>query len=188
MIIQAHLSIGQTDRALELIRRSWGWYINNPNGTQSTVIEGYLSNATFGYRSSRGYSYDASYVSHSHGWSSGPTSALTTYIVGLSITSPAGATWKVAPQFGDLEHAQAGFLTSLGKYSANWQLRRRGYTLEYDVPRGTTGQIVLPCLESGIFPSITIDGHPVPKNMNPSIQGTGFVLDGQGGQHTIVVS
>lgn len=48
--IQAHLVAGQTDRALELIRTSWGWYLNNENGTQSTVIEGYLVNGTFGYR------------------------------------------------------------------------------------------------------------------------------------------
>lgn len=48
--IQAHLKAGQTDRALELIRTSWGWYLNNENGTQSTVIEGYLVNGTFGYR------------------------------------------------------------------------------------------------------------------------------------------
>lgn len=91
--IQAHLTIGQTDRALDLIRRSWGWYLNNPLGTESTVIEGYLKNGSFGYRSSRGYAYDTSYVSHSHGWSSGPTSALTEFILGLSVTSPAGKTW-----------------------------------------------------------------------------------------------
>lgn len=48
--IQAHLIAGQTDRALELIRTSWGWYLNNENGSQSTVIEGYLVNGTFGYR------------------------------------------------------------------------------------------------------------------------------------------
>lgn len=48
--IQAHLTAGQTDRALELIRTSWGWYLNNENGSQSTVVEGYLVNGTFGYR------------------------------------------------------------------------------------------------------------------------------------------
>ena len=83
--IQAHLTTRQTARALDLIRRSWGWYINNPLGTESTVIEGYLQNGNFGYRSSRGYDYDASYVSHSHGWSSGPISALTPYVLGLSV-------------------------------------------------------------------------------------------------------
>jgi neutral trehalase len=48
--IQGHFAIGQTERALELIRRSWGWYLNNENGTQSTVIEGYLTNGSFAYR------------------------------------------------------------------------------------------------------------------------------------------
>lgn len=48
--VQAHLTAGQTERALELIRTSWGWYLNNENGSQSTVIEGYLVDGTFGYR------------------------------------------------------------------------------------------------------------------------------------------
>jgi hypothetical protein len=113
--IQGHLTIGQTNRALDLIRRSWGWYLNNPNGTESTVIEGYLTNGSFGYRNYRGYYYDSSYVSHSHGWSSGPTSALTNYVLGLEVTGPAGSEWKFAPQFGDLTSVQGGFVTSLGK-------------------------------------------------------------------------
>ena len=61
--IQAHFTIGQTERALDLIRRSWGWYINNPLGSESTVIEGYLENGTFGYRSTRGYDYDGKLIS-----------------------------------------------------------------------------------------------------------------------------
>lgn len=185
--IAAHFSIGQTDRALELIRRSWGWYINNPNGTESTVIEGYLQNGTFGYRSSRGYDYDASYVSHSHGWSSGPTSSLTTYVLGLSILSPAGATWKLAPQFGDLTSVEGGFVTNLGKYQASWQIQTGGYTLDYEVPQATTGQIVLPCLTFGRFPSITIDGRPISSDGEANIQGNGIVLKAQGGAHHILV-
>ncbi|KAK3116157.1 hypothetical protein LTR53_003766 [Teratosphaeriaceae sp. CCFEE 6253] len=114
--IQGHFTIGQTDRALDLIRRSWGWYLNNPNGTESTVIEGYLTNGSFGYRNYRGYYYDTSYVSHSHGWSSGPTSALTNYVLGLEVTGPLGSTWKFAPQFGDLTSVEGGFTTGLGKY------------------------------------------------------------------------
>ena len=47
---------------------------------------------------------------------------------------------------------------------------------------------MLPCLQPGRFPDIAIDGKPVPRNMNPSIEGSGVVLNGQGGQHTIVVN
>jgi len=184
--IQAHLTIGQTARALDLIRRCWGWYINNPLGTQSTVIEGYLQNGTFGYRSSRGYDYDASYVSHSHGWSSGPTSALTEFVLGLSVTSPAGFTWKLAPQFGDLQSVEGGFTTSLGKYQASWRLQGPGYTLSYNVPEGTTGQVKLPCLSSRRFPTITFDGKPLPHDVKVQL-GEGTVLEAAGGSHTIVV-
>ncbi|KAE8453469.1 hypothetical protein EG329_010330 [Mollisiaceae sp. DMI_Dod_QoI] len=185
--IQAHFSIGQTARALDLIRRCWGWYLNNPLGTQSTVIEGYLQNGSFGYRSTRGYDYDSSYVSHSHGWSSGPTSALTSFILGLSITGRAGSTWKLAPQFGDLKTVEGGFVTSLGKFQASWALQERGYTLSYKVPEGTSGEVVLPTLDSGRFPSITIDGRPVPGRINPQIVGNGVVLNAAGGSHAIVV-
>ena len=184
--IAAHFTIGRADRALELIRRSWGWYANNPNGTQSTVIEGYLINGTFGYRSSRGYDYDASYVSHSHGWSAGPTASLTNYVLGLNILSPAGATWKLAPQFGDLKSVEGGFVTSLGKYQASWNLVGDGYVLEYNVPSETTGTLVLPCVSYGKVPSIWIDGRLV-RATNFSRDGDGVTLSAQGGSHTIVV-
>jgi hypothetical protein len=149
--IQGHLTIGKVDRALELIRRSWGWYLSNPNGTQSTVIEGYLTNGSFAYRNYRGYDYDASYVSHSHGWSSGPTSALTEFVLGLSVVSRVGASWRLAPQFGDLTSVEGGFVTSLGKFQAGWNVTDsgKGYSLWWNTPVGTTGTVVLPLIVSG---------------------------------------
>ncbi|KAM3079487.1 hypothetical protein ACMFMG_005911 [Clarireedia jacksonii] len=185
--IQAHLTIGQTARALELIRRSWGWYLNNPNGTESTVIEGYLQNGTFAYRSSRGYMYDTSYVSHAHGWSSGPTSALTEYVLGLSVTSPIGATWKLAPQFGDLTNAEGGFVTKLGKFQASWKLASTGYTLNYSVPAGTTGQVIVPVVKAGVIPSIKLDGKDLHGRSDLQIKSGGVAFTATGGKHTIVV-
>ncbi|THW77471.1 Six-hairpin glycosidase [Aureobasidium pullulans] len=185
--IQAHLTIGQTDRALDLIRRTWGWYLHNPNGTGSTVIEGYLTNGSFGYRNSRGYSYDDSYVSHAHGWSAGPTSALTNYIVGLSVTGRLGSTWTLKPQFGDLKHAQAGFVTSLGKFSAGWNITNggRSYSLWWNVPAGTTGNVTLPTLPSGKTGKVSIDGKSF---KNKSVSKTiGLTFEIGGGNHSIVV-
>jgi hypothetical protein len=66
--IKGHLAAQQTTRALDLIRRAWGWYLNNPNGTESTCIEGYLADGSFGYRATTGYQNDSSYTSHAHGW------------------------------------------------------------------------------------------------------------------------
>lgn len=156
--ILAHLTIGQTHRALNLLRRTWGWYLNHPNGTQSTVIEGYLTNGSFGYRNYRGYSYDTSYVSHAHGWSAGPTSALTEFILGLKIVERLGVRWMLKPQFGDLKHVQGGFVTALGKFQAEWKIldddeeeegARGGYELSWNVPEGTRGTVVLPALSVG---------------------------------------
>lgn len=142
--IQAHFLAGQTNRALDLIRRCWGWYLNNPNGTQSTVIEGYLTDGSFGYRSTRGYSNDPSYVSHAHGWSSGPTSALTEFVAGLQVIEPLGRKWQLKPSFGDLKWAQAGFTTSLGKFQSKWSIIGKRVFVEWETPLGTEGWIELP--------------------------------------------
>lgn len=185
--IQSHFVVQNPTRALDLIRRSWGWYINNPNGTESTVIEGYLKNGTFGYRMDRGYGYDPSYVSHSHGWSSGPTSALTEYIVGLSVTSRLGETWAIAPQFADLKHAQAGFVTSLGKFQASWEKKSDGYSLSFSVPEGTTGNVVLPYPTSSKKPSIKMNGAKIASGVVYE-ESTATVTVRKGGSHTFVVS
>ena len=184
--IQSHFLVQKPDRALDLIRRSWGWYINNKNGTESTVIEGYLVNGTFAYRSSRGYYYDTSYVSHAHGWSSGPTSSLTNYIVGLSVTSQLGLTWSLAPQFGDLEYAQAGFVTSLGKYQASWTKEKNSYSIELKVPAGTSGEITLPYVTSSKKPTITVDGSVMKRGVTYANDLASFSLVGTG-SHKIVV-
>jgi hypothetical protein len=156
--IKAHLVARQAARALDLIRRSWGWYLNNPYGTASTCIEGYLADGTFGYRSKYGYDNDYSYTSHAHGWSTGPTDALTSYVVGLTVTAPGGSSWQLAPQFGDLSHAEAGFTTPLGRFSASWNLTQSGYTLGWGAPSGTNGTIVLPGMD-GQVPNVTVDGN-----------------------------
>ncbi|KAK2040801.1 Six-hairpin glycosidase, partial [Colletotrichum somersetense] len=141
--LEAHFAAGRADRALRLVRNSWGWYLNHPNGTGSTVIEGYLADGTFGYRSTRGYTDDPSYVSHAHGWSSGPTSTLNEYLVGLRVTRPAGAGWSLKPAFGEVSEAQAGFTTALGRFSAKWAVEGGVASVEWDVPVGTRGWLEL---------------------------------------------
>ncbi|KAL7895420.1 glycoside hydrolase family 78 protein [Trichoderma sp. SZMC 28014] len=150
--IKAHFAASQPIRALDLIRRSWGWYLDNPFGTQSTCVEGYLPDGSFGYRATTGYNGDYSFTSHSHGWSTGPVAALSTYIVGLSLTAPAGSQWELAPQFGNLTSAEGGFTTPLGTFSAGWEWIEEGkYTLWYQAPTGTTGTIVTPGTQSNII-------------------------------------
>ena len=140
-----------TTRALALLRTTWGWIINNGNSTQSTILEGYLINGSFSYRSNRGYDYDATYPSHSHGWSTGPTSGLTNYILGLDITQPLGSRWTLAPQLGDLTDVQGGFTTALGKFQAHWTKTggAGGLNLTWSTPTGTAGVVTVPLVGSG---------------------------------------
>lgn len=183
--VKGHLAARQATRALTLMRLSWGWYLNNPFGVNSTMIEGYLQDGTFGYRAGDGgYGNDVSYTSHAHGWSTGPTHALSTYVLGLQLLSPGGATWVLAPQFGDLASVEGGFTTNLGKFSAKWALGSGDYSLEYDVPSSTAGSLVLP---AGSSPTITLDGKTYTDGVWNSSSGLVTIDKQPGGSHTLLV-
>lgn len=190
--IRAHLAAGQTSRALDLIRRSWGWYLAHPNGTGSTVVEGYRTDGTWGYRSERGYGNDPSYVSHAHGWSSGPTGALTEDILGLSVTGRLGETWQFAPQFGDLRYARGGFVTGLGKFEASWTRDGEGYGAVVSTPGSTRGVLLLPVLQAGVKPRIVVDGKRVCGRWYRKGVADDVVdlvsLEVDGGNHTVAVT
>jgi hypothetical protein len=180
--VQGHFATGHTDRALDLIRRSWGWYLHHPNGTGSTVIEGYLTNGSWAYRNYRGYAYDATYVSHAHGWSSGPTSALTNYVVGLQVTERLGSSWQLAPQFGGLTNAEGGFSTKLGLFSAKWNIEDDGerYVLSWEVPEATQGTVKVPPLPAGGQGRVTSGG--LEKGIVAKDKAFSFVAKGGKGE------
>lgn len=122
----------------------------------------------------RYYYADAAYTSHAHGWSTGPTSALTFYLVGLRPTGPQGQTWKAAPQLSSLPAAQGSFETTLGTFGASWTFNNdTGFNLTLSTPEGTQGVVVLP-----VEGSVTVDGQT---------QGKVGTLTLGGGEHTVVV-
>ena len=131
------------------------------------------------YRSYRGYNYDAAYTSHAHGWSSGPTSALTFYVLGLTVTAPMGETWAVRPHIGGgVPNAEGGFGTALGWFGVKWVLGTDSLEVDVDTPTGTSGVFGLPSgLESNW---VTVDG----KNVTVNSDGQVAV---EGGIHTITV-
>jgi hypothetical protein len=145
--IQAHFLANQPARALELIRREWGYMLYTNISVQSTLLEGFTANGSLGYRSYRGYDYDFTYTSHAHGWSTGPTSTLTNYLLGLSVTKPLGQEWLLKPIVEEgmgVDAAQGGFETSLGWFGANWTWSSGTFELGVTTPVGTRGQVVLP--------------------------------------------
>ncbi|TGJ88190.1 glycoside hydrolase family 78 [Xylaria hypoxylon] len=190
--IQAHLLARQPQRALDLIRTSWGWYLNNENGTQSTMIEGYLTDGTFGYRHNAGYDENYSYTSHAHGWSTGPITALTEHALGLSVTGLAGMTCLFAPQIGDLKDVQGGFVTRLGKYRAELHLNETtGCILaEVEIPEEATKEVILPpSCKTNRSSRVLVNGEEVDVNGIDIVDGPGgamlYSMKLPGGKHTI---
>lgn len=139
----------------------------------------------YSYRSYRGYNYDPAYTSHAHGWSSGPTSALTYYVLGLQVTSPQGATWSFAPHTSGLSSAEGGFTTPLGWFGAKWTVllqvgKLQVFTAKLSVPKGTKGTVKVPVL--GV---VSVNGKSV-LALESTDGNAALNLEG-GGEYDIVV-
>jgi hypothetical protein len=140
-----HIGAGNPDAAVELMELMWGYMLDGPGMTNSTTIEGYRVD---GYIHYPAYWADAR-NSHAHGWSSGPTTALTQGILGIELTSPLGATWKLVPHLTKwLSYATGGFATRLGKFEVTIEVMkslstgRKAEMIDVAVPKGTNGVII----------------------------------------------
>ncbi|EJD04901.1 Six-hairpin glycosidase [Fomitiporia mediterranea MF3/22] len=170
--LQAHFTSGNDQRAMDLLRREWGYMLYTNLSVQSTLLEGYTANGSIGYRSYRGYNYDPAYTSHAHGWSSGPTSALMFYVLGLQITTPQGRDWTLAPHTSDLSSAEGGFETPLGWFGASWKLSGKIFQINVNTPKGTMGT------------TIKVDGEV----MRVSKENGSMSITVSGGEHSIITS
>jgi hypothetical protein len=146
--IQAHYIAGAPQSALDLIRLQWGFMLDDPRMTQSTFIEGYSTDGSLAYAPYPGANPRLSFA---HGWSTGPTSALTNYAAGLQLTGAGGKTWKIAPSAGSLTLVDAGISTPLGQFSITYEkdaVDAASYRrFEFLTPPGTVGEVNLPGVE-----------------------------------------
>ncbi|KAH6261270.1 hypothetical protein HBI40_116780 [Parastagonospora nodorum] len=138
--LQAHFLAQNASAALELMRRQWGFMLDDPRMTNSTFIEGYSTSGELHYAP---YLNDAR-ISHAHGWATGPTSSLTSYVAGVQLLRAGGREWRIAPVLGDLKHVDAGFSTSLGLFAAKTQVTDDGLEMEFETPKGTKGEVRVP--------------------------------------------
>ena len=160
--IQAHLQAGDTTQALDLIRREWGYMLDSPLGTGSTFWEGYLANGQFGY--------GGAYMSAAHGWATGPTSALTFYVLGINPRSVTGG-YTVRPQPGDLRSAQGSLRTPLGDIRVAWQhdVAGRSFTEQVDAPTAAVDEVDVPTF--GAATLVTVNGKRVWNGSTGSAYG-----------------
>ncbi|KAJ5736433.1 uncharacterized protein N7483_001558 [Penicillium malachiteum] len=151
--LQAHYIAKQPNLALDLLRLQWGYMLLDSKMTQSTLIEGYSTDGSIHYAP---YIDDAR-ISHAHGWSTGPTYALTAYAAGIQLTGPGGSSWKIAPQPGDLTTVDAGLSTSRGVFSVQYTKSSsgQGYSqFSFSTPTSTKGSVRLPGVIGTLVSSI----------------------------------
>jgi hypothetical protein len=110
MEVAARFVANDDQSAFDLMRLEWGYMLNASTGTASTFWEGYLDDGSFGY--------GGSYMSAAHGWSTGPTFAMTQWVLGVAPDSAAGKTYHVIPHVGDLTHAEGSLAMAPGQVVA----------------------------------------------------------------------
>ncbi|KAF9261341.1 Six-hairpin glycosidase [Marasmius fiardii PR-910] len=147
--LNAHFQAGEPDRAIDLVRRLWGYSLDGPDMGGTTIVEGLSANGSLYYRSEAGYNYDPTYTSLSHSWSTGPTRLLITHLLGLRIVSSQGRNWEIVPNVPmvsgeQLKEVRGGFETVLGMFEAEWTVIAGGLVrVKVKAPDGTSGKIRL---------------------------------------------
>ena len=153
MEVHAHFTANDDFTALAQIRRTWGYMLDSPVGTKSTFWEGINADGS--------PAYGGPFMSMAHGWSSGPTSALTFDVLGTAPETQVGQ-YRFVPHPGDLTSAEGRITLPQGQLNATWS-RNPGagtYTARLTSPGGTTGRIGVPKL-SGTNISVSVSGSIV---------------------------
>jgi hypothetical protein len=153
MEVHAHFAAGRDSAALDLVRLEWGYMLDAPQGTASTFWEG--------YRTDGSSDYSGSYMSAAHGWSTGPTSALTFYLLGIAPAEDGTGGYVVAPHPGGVARAEGQLTTPAGVIAVSWRDGRNGeFDLTVTAPGGAVGEVAVP-VPAGARPGyvVRVDGE-----------------------------
>jgi hypothetical protein len=161
MELMSHFVSGYDKRGLDMIRTMWGYMLSNPNGPQSTFWESFTTDGTFASNGG-GPAPSDSFTSLAHGWATGPTSALTFFVLGIAPDSVLGQTYHVIPHPGDLSHVEGNLTFAAGKlvrvaYDVGAACSSFSMTVDASSNVGSTGTIAVPKL-GGAKHTVTIGG------------------------------
>jgi hypothetical protein len=181
--IQARFLNGQTNSAIDEIKRLYGWMAAQDPGT--TDWEGIGAGGSL---------YEGGGTSAAHGWSTGVLPALTNDLLGATPTGPGFATWTVQPHPGTVTWAQGQLPTPHGPLGVSWSngSARGRFSMTVIAPPGTTGDVAVPANGSAV--QVRVDGQLVfHKGIGRRFgaqQSNGYVtLHGiPAGRHAITVS
>jgi hypothetical protein len=175
MEAMAHFEAGDDQTGLDLLKLEWGYMLNAPYGTGSTYWEG--------YRTDGSSDYGGSYISAAHGWSSGPTSALTFYVLGIQPDASGGPQYDLIPHPGDLHHVEGQLTTPAGVIKQSYTTNRSSgvFVSHYSAPAGALRTVAVPTYGHSV--RLLVDGHPATPTRTDA---TYAYLDAEPGEHTIV--
>jgi alpha-L-rhamnosidase len=166
--VWARFEAGDATGALDLIRTVWG-HMQKDNSP-------FYSGGVWETLAPDGTPKFGPGTSLAHPWSSGPTSGLSKYVLGVRPVSPGYKTWLVEPQTGDLSWAKGSVPTPYGPIRVKWEQTFEGLRLEISVPAGTSGTVGVP--SSSGTSAVTDNGQPIQKAMK---QATANASDDNGG-------
>ena len=162
---------GRPDLAMQQMLATWGYMADSSPGTTWERIN--LPNGDLSASQLRYLFGDSA----SHAWSTGATSSLSDFVVGITPASVAYQTWQVKPFPQGLTWAQGQTPSAQGTIRSRWQVGDNVFRMTIEAPGGTSGTVQVPTL--GSTRVIYQDGVEV-WNGTAAVNGANAVATGDG--------
>jgi hypothetical protein len=174
--LEARFRAGADASAYDLLRRQWGHMLRSDPA--STFWEWMTADG----RPENGF------ASLAHGWSAGPTAALSESVLGVRPTALTYSRFDVVPHPGDLQWARGRVPTPHGAVNVDWQHQDDAFSMRVAVPEGTAARAGVPTF--GSPSAIWVDGVMVwdgsrSLSHGARLDGDYVYFDLQPGQHAI---
>jgi len=147
----ARFQSGDTTDAMNLLTTEWGHMATSATGTD---WEQMATDGTPG----------GGNVSAEHGWSTGSTTALSEYVLGVSPVQPGYQTWQIKPQPGSQPWAEGQVPTPHGTIAVQWGQNAvsQQFELQAQVPASTSGTLAIPIANAQA--TVVVNGSTVWSN------------------------
>ncbi|WUD76308.1 alpha-L-rhamnosidase N-terminal domain-containing protein [Streptomyces sp. NBC_00510] len=89
--------------------------------------------------------------SMSHGWGGAGVVGVLEGVLGLTVTSPGGASVRIAPADAGVSHASGSQWTERGTVGVDWRRNRHGVDTTVEVPVNVTATVALPVVAGGRY-------------------------------------
>ncbi|HEY6429971.1 MAG TPA: alpha-L-rhamnosidase C-terminal domain-containing protein [Acidimicrobiales bacterium] len=160
--VRALFASGDTASALSLLQRLWG-YMDAP-GPDYTGADWEL----VGPNGAPGFGDGTSLA---HGWSSGATADLSSYVLGVQPTAAGFDIWSVNPHPGSLSWAEGNVPTPHGTIEVRWaqQPSSGRFALQVTAPGRTTGTLTVPVSRTGAVVTVVTTKAPSGRRSEKAI-------------------